>query len=378
MAEYAKLGKGKRVLEIEIMKAVAIIGMIYVHVYELTGLLGVATSGIPYVIGWWICFFGGIFSAGAFMAAMGWGAAFSETHTPKIYLERFVKLNILGWIVNIYQQWIPMIICPEHYGDLSEKWYTILAVDIYAFAALATLYLALMKQLKDRPVLAISISGVLLGVCLFINDFVPVETISTGYDWLDTLIGLFIRENEFSYFPFISWIAFPVIGYWMGVAYRKSQNHTKYNIILGVTGSIAVVLSTVLMNIQNIPNAALDPYNVTDTEYYAMSSLNCLCGYGMIALEFVLASGLLKLTKGVVPHVLLEMCKNVMHIYVAQWLFIGLLAKEIANVYSTLTSILISTVVLVAAYAYAVLRESFLKKHKDSGAIRRLEKYMFR
>ena len=354
----------KRILEVELMKAIAIIGMVYIHVFETSDFIGTITSGPEYTVGVILDFFGGIISGGAFMFAMGWGAAFSDRSTPEVHLKRCIKLFLLGLLVNVFQQWFPMIIDPEDFGELSEQWYSILAVDVYAFASMIMLYFALMKKLAAHRKLCMAISVGLLIITLLVNTFVEPEGYSTGYGWADTVIGLFVRENEYSYFPLVSWFMFPLMGFGAGILYRKWEDPKKFNILLGVTGIIALVGGSVVMLLIDMPNAVLNPFPVTDTEYYALSTLNIITGCGLIAVEYVAASLIMKLTKNKLPEFLANMSRYVMHIYISQWLLIGLLSGFISEVVHIVPIILIATGVLIAAYLYSVVLTKLLLKHR--------------
>lgn len=148
------LSKTKRVPEIDLIKAVAIVSMIFVHVYEISFPKFNSTLEFG-IVRRLIEFMGNVPSAGAFMFAMGWGAACSVRSTPKTYLKRVRQLFLLGIVINFFEVYVPSILAPEHFGTLEEMAPVILATDIYFFAMLASFYLALMKRLKDKPALAI-------------------------------------------------------------------------------------------------------------------------------------------------------------------------------------------------------------------------------
>lgn len=73
--------------EIDLIRAVAIISMIFVHVYEISPIE--IDSATEKIFSWLIDFMGGIPSAAAFMFAMGWGGAYSVRSTSKTYINRF-------------------------------------------------------------------------------------------------------------------------------------------------------------------------------------------------------------------------------------------------------------------------------------------------
>ena len=193
----------ERILEIELMKAIAIIGMVFVHVFEM-GINLDYSSPARYTAAFLIEFFEAIPSAGVFMFAMGWGTAFSKRATAESYRKRAVSLFVLGIIINFFEQYLPAILAPSSYGPLDEVFPSILATDIYFFAALASLYFALMKQLESKKHMRILASICLVGLCFFVNSVVGFESFTTVNEWLDTILGLFIRVNEYSYFPFVA------------------------------------------------------------------------------------------------------------------------------------------------------------------------------
>ena len=354
--------KQKRIYELELIKAIAIIGMVFVHIYELTQFAFSEQDSVQRTFGIIVSFFGGIISGGAFMFAMGWGAAYSDNATSGSYLRRFVKLLLLGWLVNIFQQWIPMLILPEKNGHLSEMWYSIFAVDIYAFAAMLMLYFAFLKKLPDKISVKLATSAAFITVALIIDGLLKPENFSTGHDWADTLIGVFIRENEYSYFPVISWIIFPLSGFIVGTLYRNCNDKKKFTIFLTVIGAVILISTSVAMHCFDIPNSVIDPYNVTELDYYALDPINEICGFGFLLSEFAAASLIIWLTKGRLPNFMLKMSKNVTHIYVAQWFLIGLLVGVIDKIPNIWLSMLLSAAVLGAAFAYAMFRERLSKK----------------
>ena len=190
----------KRINELDLLKAIAIIAMVFIHVFDVSTRLqinpGVETSTV-----WIIEFMGNIPSAGVFMFAMGWGAAFSSRSTPSTYISRLRQLVVLGIVINFFEHFIPSLLDPATFGTVWEIAPSIFAVDIYFFAAFAMIYFAVMKKFKEKPVAAISISAALVIACFAVNGAVGFESFTTGNSWLDTGIGLFIRENEWSYFP---------------------------------------------------------------------------------------------------------------------------------------------------------------------------------
>ncbi len=349
----------KRIPEIEIMKVTAIIAMVFVHVYEVSmGSLDFSTKG-PVIFATLIEFFGCIPSAGVFMFAMGWGVAFSKT-TPESYFTRFLYLFALGLFVNIFQQWVPCILDPENFGALKDNLHTLIAVDIYAFSALATLYSMTVKKLEGKPRAGILVGVLLVAVTFWINITFGYETFSTGNEWADTFIGLFIRENEYSYFPYISWIVFPVAGFGAGYLYKKLDDKKKFILIAVCAGIVQIIFGLWMMQQLGMEDTVLfRKYDVEESLYYGMHPVYAVCGLGMIAVEFAISTWILKLTKERIPSFMTEMSKNVMDIYVIQWMIIGCISPVLVRLKSIYVNMAVSVLILIAAFFASKVLEAW-------------------
>ena len=364
-APAVKGNGGGRVLEIELMKTVAIIGMIFVHIYEEAECDNVIESGAGYYIGIVIEFMGGAMSAGAFMFAMGWGAAYSSRTTPKVYIRRAVKLYLIGIIINVFEQWIPILLDPVKFGPLSTIWYSIFAVDIYFFAALIMLYFALMKKLESRPKLKFAVSAALVSASLIICAVITPGEYTTGNDVGDMFLGLFLYTNEYIYFPFIVWVAIPIFGYGAGLLYRRLQNRKKFLIIMLSAGLPTVIIASLIMKAADIPNAVFMTYFIEDPEYYSMHTLSIIGFFGFIAVEFVLLAGVLRLIGNKLPQVVMNMSRCVMNVYIFQWFFIGFFSRILReNGTNIWVVLLISVFVTAASYPAALLLSNVFDKRK--------------
>jgi hypothetical protein len=338
-----------RVMEIELMKAVAIIGMIFVHVYEQCVKVNVNKfeNFIPAYI---IEFFGCIPSAGVFIFAMGWGASYSKRATPGTYVKRCVNLFILGLVINIFEEYVPAILCPKDFGPFSEQLPSILATDIYFFAALMSLYYALMKLMESNMRLAAVFSVLLVAVCFLTNHLVGIESFTTGNEWIDTILGLVIRVNEYSFFPFISWSFFGVVGLWAGTLFQKTDMKTFVK-WAAVSGVIAMIVGEVLIHMHHLQDPVIaDVVQIREKYYYGLPPVYAVAAYGLVALEFVVAHFILKATNNQIPHFMLTMSKNVSQIYVVQWIVIGFLTPTLIHTPNVWICIPAGLIVLFLSY----------------------------
>ena len=366
----AEAKKSKRVLEIETMKAIAIIAMVFVHVFEVSMDGLELSSKLPYALAQMIEFFGTVPSAVAFMFAMGFGTAFSKS-LPKASVRRIVKLCVLGLWVNFVQFWVPCIMDPGNFGALSDSLFKIIAVDIYAFAMLSTVYATVIflipkiKTVRD----GLMVSAIVIAIAFAVNIIFGFETFTTGNNWADTLIGLFIRENEWSYFPFISWIVFPLTGFGAGYYYIKLNDHKKYVRLMLFTGIALLAIGVCLMQILGMDKKVLFlPYGTNYGLYYSMHPVYAVTALGMISAEFALVSLILKFTNNTIPSFMTEMSRNVMDIYVLQWMFVGCASILLVRLSSIYVNMMIAVVFIVTAFFVSRALESRKRKRKtESG-----------
>ena len=117
-----------------------------------------------------------------------------------------------------------MLLDPAHFGVAADNLHTLFAVDIYQFASLDMFYFIAMELLGKSTRGTKTFSVVLACGCMLVNALIGTETMATGNMWLDTHTGLMIRQNEYSYFPFVSWIVFPVAGYGTASLYEKVKD----------------------------------------------------------------------------------------------------------------------------------------------------------
>ena len=355
-----ELAKTKRIPEIELMKAIAIIGMVFVHVLE--GSMEVFENAweLPGSISYTVIeFFGCIPAAGAFTFAMGWGAAFSDRTTARKYLKRAGILGLLLFYVNFVYAIFPGLINPEHFGALSEHPWAVIGCNIYTFATLSMLFFALMKKLEGKP-------GIKAAICIAIIAFIfTVAILFTpeayeGNGWAATLIGIVFRENHYSWFPIVPWATFPIMGYGAGKLYRKWDNRKKFALTALAIGAVLTPVSGIINKINEWPQAVLNPgWIESGTDYYALSANNIVGAVGVLCLEVAVVFGIMTLAKGRLHPLLASMSRNVMKIFCCHWLFVSPLFLLLIHVTNIWINNLIALAVFVATLALVQLWVKF-------------------
>ena len=353
-----------RQVELDLAKALAIVFMVFVHTYEAHWFLENSEEGAGYIAAWIIEFLGGVPAAPLFMLAMGVGVVYSRRSTSVTYLKRAAQIFGLGILVNFFQQWVPIFLRPNTAEEFAANAHSIIATDIYSFVTVAFLYFAFLKTTKHP----IPIAAATLVICMIISDITYPNSIDTGNVWVDSIIGIFIRTNEYSYFPFFTWALWPLLGYLFGQLLIRTEDKMKMYGIITATGVAALIIATIVINrnpddliINSLTEANMDDVGL----YYAMDTWNLLWSYGALAIEMFILYLVVKLTKNKIPALFSYMSKHIMSIYVIQWIYIGLatpIFDKITNVY---VCAVMGMIVLVLTLVTAWLWDKFMTKIKS-------------
>ena len=312
-----------RQVELDLAKALAIIFMIFVHTYEAHWFLENSEEGAGFICAWIIEFLGGVPAAPLFMLAMGVGVVYSKRSTAMTYLKRAAQIFGLGILVNFFQQWVPIFLRPDVAEEFAANAHSIIATDIYSFVTVSFLFFAYLKTTRHPT----AISAITLVICLIVSEITYPNHIDTGNAWVDSIIGIFVRTNEYSYFPFFTWALWPLLGYLFGKLLIRTENKLKMYSIIAATGVVALAVATYVINMD--PNDliinSLTEANMDDVGlYYAMDTWNLLWSYGALAIEMFLLYVVVRLTGNRIPRLFSYMSRHIMSIYVIQWIFIGL------------------------------------------------------
>ncbi len=218
-----------RQLELDLVKAVAIVMMIWIHTYEeLSNGFEPSLSAInAYLIG-------SIGVATTFMFCMGIGLSYTRHNSAVEFLRRGARLLTYGFALFLFRDILPTLLSSWIY-----KWHEYLAYlilgfsgDIFQFAGLAFLFVGCLKRLKIGYVgmLIISIALSIIGTLL--------EGISTGCYPVDQILGFFWGTESESYFPFFNWFIFVAAGQWFGDKYQFLQDKKRFHAISLLVGTI--------------------------------------------------------------------------------------------------------------------------------------------
>ena len=303
----------ERLYELDLLKVVAIIGMILCHaVYMLGAHHANYEQDLPYFVADYIfgCY---LAVAHAFMFAMGVGIVFSKKSKPSDLIKRGIFLYIAAFVLNFFRYGIYALIDGIIEGEfLEETVYAFLVQDIYHFAGLALVFTGVLKALKLKE-WHICLIGVLFSVIGGILAFS-----FNGHPVANYLLGHFIVTTEKgSTFAFLNWYFFVGVGLLFGRILKACKDRDKlYRILLFVSAAIMVAYIVLTIFFGTF-------FLAKNSWYYAIGLADAI---GLLSIDTTLLSLFYFLVKKVPKERLslaVDMSKNIMPIYCAQWCVIG-------------------------------------------------------
>lgn len=228
--------------EFDLARAVIIFCLGWVHVFiECTTDEGLC-SGIPYLFDTII---GGPFGAPMFMFVMGVGMCYTRRNTAKEHFIRGAKLFVLAYILNICRFLIPYLLGYAITSDaeyyIEPLLYKVLGNDIFTFAGLAMMILALFIKLKLSKSMMLVIATAMCAFGTLLNG------VDVGNPLGNIFLGYFIgtedaAEMVHSYFPVLNWMLFPAFGYVFGHVFKRVKNKNLFYIVVSTPAIIIAIV----------------------------------------------------------------------------------------------------------------------------------------
>lgn len=295
--------------ELDLLKALCVIGMIMVHVF-----LDLGKDVMPTVIDDYLTEF---FGAATFMFCMGIGMHFASRPTPASYLARAFGLLTIGQFLNILRNSIPNLIAYWATGKqfFIANAFLILQSDILTFAGLAFLLMALFKKLKlkDSTILGI-------GVLMSLAALIMWHTVPYPKSYLAMqFLGFFIITDAEAYFPLLCYFIFVAFGYFIGGYYpRVKDKDALSGRIMAVCFPVAIVYYVIrfLVEMPFLPELGSDlQYNMKPTPD---AIATCFFTLGFLALLY----RFVRLIGGRLPSFVLHFSRHINQYYCISYLFI--------------------------------------------------------
>ena len=290
----------------DLLKGIAVILMVQVHLMELFAMPGLYFSTIGKIS----LFLGGPPAAPVFMAVMGYFLAFSGKSTGSMVVRGF-KLIFWGLLLNIGMNL--HLIFDYFTGQLLVNPLEYLfGVDILFLAGLSIISIGLLRPLFRKN--AYLWGGLALTVALLTPLFGNYYYEKPVFNYLAAYIG---GDFRWSYFPLFPWLAYPLAGYCFSLVEKNLLDHLLPNKRLAtwLLFSGVVILFTI--------STAADLTHQLPLYYH-----HGLLFFLWAILFTAFWSGLFMLINNRFPqnkviHYFRWTGKNVTRFYVFQWLMIG-------------------------------------------------------
>ena len=295
--------------ELDLLKALCVLGMIFVHV-----LLDLGKDVMPSVIDDYLTEF---FGAATFMICMGIGMCYMRRQTPSSYLIRGFGLLTIGQFLNIVRNALPNLIAWWITGKqfFIANSLLILQSDILTFAGLAFLLMALFKLCKFKNSVILGISVLMSLAALIMWHTVP----SPENYLLSQMAGFFVISTAEAYFPLFCYFIFVAFGYFIGGYYPRVKNKgalANRIMLICFPVSIAYYVCRFIFEWSYLPELGSDmQYNMKPTPD---AIATCLFTLGILAL----LAKIMEAAGGKLPHVLQHFAENINSYYCVHYMFV--------------------------------------------------------
>lgn len=342
----SKVNTGRQ-QELDLLKALCVVGMIFVHV-----LLDLGKKVMPGVVDDYLTeFFGGA----TFMISMGIGMCYMRRQTSSSYLIRGFGLLTIGQFLNILRNCLPNLI---GYWVTGRQFFIsnsllIIQADILTFAGLSLLLMSLFRKLRLS-------NGAILGVGVLMSLIALVmwRTLPAPYSWsvkpthdsylVSQLLAFFVITNAESYFPLFCYFVFVAFGYFIGDYYPRIRDKDALtNRIMAVCFPLAALyyVCRFTMKMSFLPELGSDlQYSMKPTPD---AIATCLFTLGFLALLYKFV----KLIGGKLPGFVTHFSTNINSYYCLSYLFI----LPVQTVLIALTGHLFPGKVIPLVYSFFVI-----------------------
>ncbi len=343
-------GKAKkiRLVELDIMRGLCVLIMVIEHVHLF--LTSESLLGNPF---FHITQSGPGNVAVIFMFIMGMNTIFSRTSKPSAIFKRGVKIFIFSYVLNLFRNLLPAYIGTQIgkttlAGQSFSYFYEpLLEVDILQFVGLSFMFIAILKFLMIPLKVQLGIAFLISLTTVIAGNISTTQNIS-NYG-LELLIGGW-RHN---YFPFVSWIFFPICGAFFAARIKGMENRD--NIYQGII-RWSFVVNLVLWGFLLYYYPKLDFFGWTDVfHYYRQNTLGNV--FFVSHILFFIGASYFIVKNNLIPEKVMNFIsfwsRNITSLYVISWMFIswtGWMITGFNVIENPVIAILVSTLFVVLTH----------------------------
>ena len=310
MFSEEKVNTGRQ-LELDIARGLAVLFMIIIHVQ----LYFANADTLDTYFADFNDFVGDIPAAPMFMFLLGVGINYSRKNNPSLMFKRGVGLIFTAYSLNFIRGFVPYIIQAYRLYDIDylyEGVIELLYVDILQFSGLVMIMFALFKKFNFK-----NIGMFLTSIGLALLNLVMLNIQSDNIT-LSAVTGLFWGSNENTFFPFLTWMFYPISGYIFGSFLIRCTNKKKFYIISAIISALVFFGGTYLFNVVlEIPNGL-----TSDIGYYHHFITDNITFTGFVILEISILSFIAPFVPPFLQAIAGRWSKNVTTIFCIHWVII--------------------------------------------------------
>ena len=243
MRNQDRLPDPGRYPHLDLMKSISVLTIPFMHVVSMTFNEGMNAPSFPHeqIVG----VVGLIHNNGPpmFLFSMGCGMVLSRHNSPDQRAARGLRLIWTGLLLNLIRftpYYLIRGLVLKEYAALPYAWLWLIGSDILPCAGLCMLSFSafLKRKLSAGAILCV---GILVALSQL---FLPVPRLS---GMAGQLLGNFIYvEGGGSYFPVVSWLLFPCLGYFYQTVLQKVRHPGRFHLALGL-GCTGLLLGSWLL-----------------------------------------------------------------------------------------------------------------------------------
>ncbi|NUN07901.1 MAG: DUF1624 domain-containing protein [Ignavibacteriaceae bacterium] len=316
----------------DLLRGIAVIKMVLVHILEIFLVTGTFTlileSNFFYISG----------STGptVFMMVMGYYIAKSKKDN-RDGLTRGLMLIFGGILLNILLNGSLLYHFFIGESDLNPFHY-IFAVDILIFAGIS---LVLIYGVRLTTKFSLIVLIIMFAAVVLLSDYLPKNYFGTDY-LMRYLGAVFFTKEEWSFFPVIPWLVYPLAGY----LFANFENKIK----LSVSQEKGILVIFILFTLLTIPGVFSGLASLSD--YYHHGSQ--IIAWNLIFLTgYIVAVKYLNRVAGnnSLFYLIRWIGKNVTPAYVLQWIIIGNTGTFIYRTQSAESLLIWFPLIIILVYA---------------------------
>jgi uncharacterized membrane protein len=325
----------------DLMKGIAVVAMIQVHIMELFARPEIF-DGVPGKIS---LFIGGPFAAPVFMAVMGYFIV-TALKGRREKVKRGIMLILLGLLLNIGLNLHLLIKIYKGTFDLNP-WEYIFGADILFLAGISIIIITLLERMFPKRLAPFILLAILVPL---ISSYLP--DLPPGWKYLQ---GFFYGHYSWSYFPIFPWLAYPLLGY---IVKRIETEYPDGWFRIKQRISLLIIVSAILIISLFVPAFK----RITELPSYYHHQIFLFTWITGFLMAFTWLIHKLESFSGQyhVLKYLKWLGKNVTIVYVAQWLIIGNIATAIYKTQDILALLMwflaILAVVTMIVYLYVKMK----------------------